>query len=71
MRFEHPVSFCHMGFGMCELQPLPAPHHVVSAHPRADVDFVRVVLLTDKTYGRFAGFAFCWTLVPSSSVLRP
>src|SRR6185369_4747656 len=60
MRRGQLGSFCQAGFGMCELQPLPAPRQVVSAQPRADVDFVSVVPPTERTHGRFAGFAFCW-----------
>src|ERR1700752_802103 len=55
-RFAQPGSFCHPGFGMIVLQPLPALLQALSSQPRElPVLRVRVVPPTAGTCGDAAG----------------
>src|SRR5579872_2697034 len=55
VRREQPVSFCHVGFVMNALQPLPAPGHTTSVHLRALVALWSDVPPTAVTYCDAAG----------------
>src|SRR5579862_2268827 len=51
------LAVCQLGWASTPEQPLPAPFHAASVHPRALLVGVRLVPPTAVTYGDAAGYA--------------
>ena len=57
VRLAHPLSVCQGGLASYFEQPLPAPFHTVSFHPRGLLSRLSVVPPTAVTYGDAAGYS--------------
>jgi len=71
-RIEQAVSVCQLGLATVRLQPLPAPLHAASAHPRDDDDCVSDVPPTATTPEYVAGEEgpAAYPLSPEDAVMR-